>query len=47
MMQRDMQVNCPLVNPLYPARWMAETQFRSVEHFFTSTSDAAKIGQAE
>jgi len=23
-------VNCPLVDPHYPAEWMAETQFRTV-----------------
>ena len=30
--QDRVSVNCPLPDPLYPAEWMAETQFRTVDH---------------
>jgi len=30
--QDSVSVNCPLADPLYPAEWMAETQFRTVDH---------------
>ena len=30
--QDRVSVNCPLAVPFYPAEWMAETQFRTVDH---------------
>jgi len=30
--QDRVSVNSPLAHPLYPAEWMAETQFRTVDH---------------
>jgi len=45
--QEGVWANCPLVNRLYPAEWMAETLFHTVDHPSWHRRDRPKLGRQQ